>query len=181
MEFPNKAYKVIYADPPWKYEKLNFFEKKGVNKEVYPRMELEEILKLPVNSISDKDSLLFLWVTTPFLKKGIQVMEAWGFSFVTIAFVWTKTYEDGKIITGMGRYTRNSVELVLLGRKGVGVKRLGTNVNQSIFFPIANHSKKPDVVRDKIVELVGDVSRIELFARQKTAGWDCWGNDISLI
>ena len=178
MELPNKKYQIVYADPPWKYEKLNFYEKKGVNKEVYPRMELEDIIKLPIKEIVEDNSILFLWTTTPFIKKALRVMEEWGFEYCTIVFVWVKTYDDGKIITGMGRYTRNSIEMVLLGKRGVGVKRIGTNVNQTVFAPIENHSKKPDIIRKKIVELLGDVPRIELFARQKTEGWDVWGNQV---
>ena len=181
-------YKIIYADCPWKYEKLNMYEYKGVNKEVYPRMEIEEIKSLPVKDMADDNSLLFLWVTTPMLKKGLEVIESWGFEFSTIVFVWVKTYKgksiakalprEKKIITGMGRYTRNSVELVLLGKRGVGVKRIGTNVHQTIFSPIRDHSRKPDEIRNRIVELFGDVPRIELFARRRFDGWNTKGNQL---
>lgn len=173
-----KKYKIIYADPPWKYVKLNFYEKKGVNKQVYDRMELEEIKELEVDKMTENNSVLFLWVTNPFIKKGLEVMESWGFQFVTIAFVWIKTYRNGKHITGMGRYTRSCVELCLLGRKGEGIKRIGTNVSQLVYGNLKKHSKKPDEVRERIVELFGDVRRIELFARERTKGWDVWGNEI---
>jgi N6-adenosine-specific RNA methylase IME4 len=173
-----KKYKIIYADPPWKYVKLNFYEKKGVNNKVYERMELEDIKALRIGDISDDNSLLFLWVTNPMLKKGLEVMKEWGFEFTTIAFVWVKTYKNGKEICGMGRYTRSCVELCLLGKKGIGVIREGTNVPQIVYSNLEHHSKKPDEIRDRIVELLGDVSRIELFAREKVKKWDSWGNEI---
>jgi N6-adenosine-specific RNA methylase IME4 len=169
-------YKIIYADPPWEYVKLNFYEKKGVNNKVYNRMKIEDIKSLQIPS--DKDSLLFLWVTNPMFKKGLEVMESWGFEFTTIAFVWIKTYKNGKEITGMGRYTRSCVELCLLGKKGVGVVRKDTNVPQIVYSNLERHSKKPDEVRDRIIRLFGDIPRIELFAREKTKGWDVWGNEV---
>ena len=178
IPFPNKRYKVIYADPAWEYVKLNFYEKKGVNRKVYNRMNIDDIKELNVNSISDKDSLLFLWVTNPMFKKGLEVMDSWGFEFTTIAFVWIKTYKNGKEITGMGRYTRSCVELCLLGKRGIGVKRKHTNIPQIVYSNLEKHSKKPDEIIDRISKLFGNVSRIELFARQRFKGWDSWGNEV---
>lgn len=57
-------------------------------------------------------------------------------------------------------------------------KRRAANIHQFIISPIQEHSKKPDEVREKIVDLMGDVSRIELFARSYTEGWDVWGNEV---
>jgi len=178
MKFPNKKYKIIYADPPWKYVKLNFYEKKGVNNKVYNRMELDDICKLHVNSISKSDSLLFIWTTAPFLQKAFKVIERWGFKYVTIAFVWIKTYSNGNTITGMGRYTRSSTEYVLLAKKGKGLIRKGTNVHQIVFSNLKKHSEKPKEIRNRIIRLIGDVPRIELFAREKVEGWDCWGDEV---
>ena len=174
----HQKYKIIYADPPWKYVKLNCYEKKGVNNKVYDRMEIEDICNLDVESIADKDSLLFLWTTAPFLQKAFRVIESWGFKFVTIAFVWIKTYSNGNAITGMGRYTRSATEFVLLARKGKGVIREDTNVHQLIYSNLSKHSEKPKEIRDRIVNLVGDVPRIELFSREKVKGWDCFGNEV---
>jgi len=174
----NRKYNIIYADPAWEYVKLNFYQKKGVNNKVYDRMKIEDIKALKVGEIAEDNSLLFLWVTNPMLKKGLEVMEAWGFEFTTIAFVWVKTYRNGKAITGMGRYTRSCVELCLLGKKGIGVKREDTNVLQIVYSNLQNHSKKPEEIRDRIAKLCGDVKRIELFAREKKEGWDVWGNEV---
>lgn len=173
-----KKYKIIYADPPWKYGKLNMYDKKGINNKVYNRMEIGDICKLNVKDISDKDSLLFLWTTAPFIQKAFRVMESWGFKFVTIAFVWIKTYSSGKEITGMGRYTRSACEFVMLGRKGKGVIRKDTNVHQLIYSNLSKHSEKPEEVGKRISSLMGDVPRIELFARKKIKGWDVWGNEV---
>ena len=173
-----KKYQIIYADPPWKYEKMNAYELRKVNVDVYDRMEIDDICKLPVNDIAEDNALLFLWVTTPFLKKGIRVMESWGFDYVTIAFVWVKTYRDGRPITGMGWYTRNSVEMVLLGKRGKRLHREDMNVHQLIQSPLRGHSRKPDEIRTRIVKLLGDVPRIELFARERVEGWDAWGNEV---
>ena len=77
----------------------------------------------------------------------------------------------------MGYWTRANVELCLIGTKGT-IKRQNAGVHQVIYTPIEEHSKKPDIVRDKIVELVGNMPRIELFARQEKENWDCWGNEV---
>jgi N6-adenosine-specific RNA methylase IME4 len=175
----NKEYQIIYADPPWEYVKLNFYQKKGINNKVYDRMKIEDIKALKVGEIADDNSLLFLWVTNPMLKKGLEVMQSWGFEFTTIAFVWVKTYKNGKEITGMGRYTRSCVELCLLGKKGIGVKREDTNVPQIVYSNLQNHSKKPEEIRERIINLCGDVKRIELFAREKVKGFDVWGNEVT--
>jgi N6-adenosine-specific RNA methylase IME4 len=76
----------------------------------------------------------------------------------------------------MGRWTRSNAEICLIGVKGKP-KRLSAGVHSVIESPIERHSKKPDIVREKIIELVGDLPRIELFARNSTEGWDTWGNE----
>ena len=78
---------------------------------------------------------------------------------------------------GMGNWTRSNPELCLLAIKGKP-KRISASVHSVIDTPIERHSKKPDIVRDKIVSLCGNLPRIELFARQKTEGWDVWGNEV---
>ena len=77
----------------------------------------------------------------------------------------------------MGNWTRSNAELCLIGVKGK-LKRINTNIRQILYHPIMKHSKKPPIVRDKIVKLCGDLPRCELFARQKTEDWDIWGNEI---
>ena len=79
---------------------------------------------------------------------------------------------------GMGYYTRANNEICLLATKGKPLKRKSKSVKQVVMSKIEEHSKKPDIVRSRIVELFGDLTRIELFARQHADGWDCWGNEV---
>ncbi len=148
-------------------------------------MPIEEICNLPVREIADSNSLLFLWVTFPKLVEGLKLIQAWGFQYKTVAFVWVKLNKKKETpFFGLGNWTRSNAEICLLAKRGTP-KRKSNRVHQLIFSPMEGHSKKPEIVRDKIVELVGDLKRIELFARNKTEGWDVWGNevdsDISLI
>ena len=174
----NKKYNVIYADPPWRYE---VYSKKGLGRSAeshYPTMHLEDICSLPVGELADKDCALFLWVTIPCLREGLQVLQAWGFTYKTIAFVWVKQNRKADSLCGGMRYwTRSNVEFCILPTKG-HPRRQDAGVHQVVISHIEEHSKKPQEVRDRIVQLMGDVPRIELFARQKVPGWDAWGNEV---
>lgn len=176
----NKKYKIIYADPPWQYK---VWSKKGNGRSAeshYKTMNIEDIVNLKdfINSISDDDCILFIWITYPCLKEAIKVIEAWGFNYKTCGFTWVKrNKKSNSWFWGMGYWTRANSELCLIATKGK-VKRVSRKVHQIIDTSIEEHSKKPGIVRDKIVELVGDLPRIELFAREKVKGWDSWGNEI---
>ena len=184
IPFPDKKYQIIYADPPWSYENYNYAKtkqgnraKRGVVKE-YQTMNMQDIKELHIEEICENNCMLFLWVTFPLLQEGMDTLKAWGFVFRTVAFVWTKTYEkSGKLFWGMGNWTRSNAEMCLLGIKGKP-KRISCSVHQIISSPCSVHSKKPDEIRDRIVRLVGDLPRIELFARQRTPGWDAWGDEV---
>ena len=171
------TYKIIYADPPWSYQVWS----KELNSSAaghYPTMKLENICNLKINGIADKDSVLFLWATAPNLEEAFKVISAWGFTYKTIAFTWIKqNKKQPTLFLGMGYYTRANAEFCLLATKGKPLKRISRSVRQVIISPIEEHSKKPDEARERIVELFGDLPRIELFARQKTDGWDVWGNE----
>lgn len=140
-------------------------------------MRTEDIAALPVKEIVDDNAALILWVTFPRLKDGLAVMEAWGFRYVTVAFNWFKTNKNGTPFFGVGYYTKSNTEIALLGVRGK-MKPVSNFVSQVVVSEREEHSKKPDIVREKIVELFGDVPRVELFAREKTAGWDVWGNEV---
>lgn len=175
----DKKYNIIYADPPWKYRA---YSKKGLGRSAeshYPTMSIEDICSLPIEKITDKDSILFMWVTFPTLKEALKVIEAWGFEYKTAGFVWIKqNKKTPTLFWGMGFWTRANAELCIIATKG-HPKRKSAGVHQVIMSRIEEHSKKPDETRKRIVELVGDLPRIELFARQQTDGWDCWGNEVS--
>lgn len=173
-----KKYGIIYADPPWHYR---VYSKKGAGRSAeshYPTMTIEEIQALPVSELADKDCALFMWITFPLLKESLSVLSAWGFKFKTIAFVWIKqNRKSDSLFWGMGYWTRTNAEFCVLATKGKP-KRMAKNVHQVIVSHIEEHSKKLDEARRRIVRLMGDLPRIELFARQKSAGWDVWGNEV---
>jgi site-specific DNA-methyltransferase (adenine-specific) len=78
----------------------------------------------------------------------------------------------------MGSTTRSNAEHVLFGIRGKGVKRVSAGVHSVVEAIPGSHSSKPPEVRDRIVQLLGDVPRVELFARSQTPGWDAIGLDI---
>ena len=176
-----KKYQIIYADPPWnfKYQSVvnntNRYERATAH---YPVMELDEIKSLPISELADKDCVLFLWVTYPFLEKSFELIKSWGFKYKTTAFTWVKLNKNGGVFKGMGYWTMANAEICLLATKG-HPKRVYCGVPQVIQSVKEEHSKKPDEVRERIVVLMGDLPRIELFARQKTDGWDTWGNEVT--
>lgn len=173
-----KKYNIIYADPPWAYK---VWSKKGMGRSAenhYPTMTVKDIKALPVAELADKDCALFLWITFPMLQEAWGVLEAWGFTYKSVAFVWIKQNRKAPtLFWGMGHWTRANAELCVIATKGKP-KRQSKGVHQVIISPVEEHSKKPDEVRKRIVELMGDLPRIELFARQITPGWDVWGNEV---
>lgn len=137
-------------------------------------MNIDDICNLPVKNIASENCVLFLWVTFPTLLDSFKVIEAWGFNYKTVAFVWVKHNKKTPTLF----WTRANAEICLLATKGKP-KRISAKVHQVIISPIEEHSKKPNEIRKRIVNLIGDLPRIELFARQKTDGWDVWGNEVN--
>ena len=176
MNLPNKKYKIIYADPPWSYKDKALAGNRGACCK-YPVMSIDEIKNLPVKDIADDDCILFMWVTFPKLNECFEVIKEWGFEYKTNAFTWVKKYKNGHNFMGMGRWTRANAEICLLATKGKP-KRVNAGVRQIIESVPEKHSKKPDIVRDKIVELCGDLPRLEMFARNKSVKWETWGNEV---
>lgn len=173
----NKKYGIIYADPPWEYkDKRGGVARWGAMP--YKTMTQAEIEGLPVKEISGKDSVLFLWATMPKLQEAFDTIKAWGFKYKTCAFCWVKKNpKNGGIYSGLGRWVCGNAELCLLATKG-HPRRISKSVKQIILAPRGRHSEKPAETRDRIVQLMGELSRIELFARQHAEGWDCWGNEV---
>ena len=144
----------------------------------YPTMGIDELCTLPVADLAAPDSVLFLWATFPQLPEALRLIEAWGFTYKSVAFVWLKKNRKADSwFYGLGFWTRGNAEVCLLATRG-HPKRQAANVHQFIIAPIQEHSRKPDEARDKIVALMGDVPRVELFARQSPPGWDVWGNEV---
>lgn len=194
MKFPKKRrgkYRVIYADPAWPYRNFNHGKaRRGAAKE-YKLMAMDEIARLPVADIAAKDAALFLWTTGPMLKEAMRVIEWWGFQYYSIGFIWIKWNRKPKAIklfnvqlliedlfTGNGWMTRSNAEICLLATRG-HPRRKAKDIHQVVFAPPGRHSEKPAEVRKRIVKLMGDVPRIELFARGRPApGWVAWGDQV---
>tara|TARA_B100000131_G_scaffold240358_1_gene232642 strand:+ start:56 stop:592 length:537 start_codon:yes stop_codon:yes gene_type:complete len=177
INFPNKKYNIIYADPAWSYKDKASAGNRGACYK-YPTQSQDWICNLPVKNISADNCILFLWITMPKLNEVMEVINSWNFTYKTCAFTWVKKNKiKPSWFWGMGRWTRANAELCLLATKGKP-QRINAGVHSIIDTPIERHSKKPDCVRDRIVQLCGDLPRIELFARERVDGWDSWGNEI---
>lgn len=171
----NKKYNIIYADPPWKYARSKV---QGAAEKHYQTMSVDDICQLPIADICCKDCILFMWATFPQLREALQVIKAWGFDYKSVAFVWLKQNKSGVgWFYGLGFWTRGNAEICLLATRG-HPKRKSTKVHQFIISPLRGHSQKPDEARAKIIELAGDLPRVELFAREQAEGWDTWGNEV---
>tara|TARA_R110000824_G_C14945566_1_gene650337 strand:+ start:121 stop:684 length:564 start_codon:yes stop_codon:yes gene_type:complete len=180
MNLPNKKYNIIYADPPWTFKTWSNKGKGKSAEQHYDCMTIDAIQTLPIQDICEDNAACIMWVTYPLLKKGIETLEAWGFDYKTVAFTWVKRNKKANSwFTGMGYYTRSNAEIAILGTRGKVLERANKNVPQVCDERIMEHSHKPDVIRQRIVDLFGDISRIELFARQKTKDWDVWGNEVN--
>lgn len=147
-------------------------------------MTIQDICDLQVNKIADENCILFLWTTYPMLQEAMRVIEAWGFKYKSIGFQWLKLNPSSRTpFYGLGWWTRGNTEPCLIAVKGKP-KRVAKDVFQLIQEPVSRHSQKPRKVREEIVRLMGDLSRIELFARKEPElfnsfeGWDVWGNEV---
>src|SRR3989344_5807786 len=183
-----KKFDIIYADPPWYYNGKMQFDKSSKSKEKidltrrifissatfkYPTLKTNELMKLPVRKIAKDDCLLFMWTSNPHLAQAIELGEAWGFEYKTVAFVWDKMNHNP------GQYTLSNCELCLVFKRGRIPKPRGArNVKQLVRTPRKEHSEKPIDVIQAIEKMFPTQERIELFARRKTDGWSVWGLDV---
>jgi N6-adenosine-specific RNA methylase IME4 len=144
-------------------------------------MSFEEIAALPVGELAMERAFLFLWVPTPHLPLGLQLIERWGFRYSGSAFCWAKLNPSGDgWASGTGYSTRKNVELCLLGRRGQSTQALiqSRKVRELIEAPRREHSRKPDAQYERIEELVPG-PYLELFARQQWPGWMSWGEQVA--
>lgn len=180
------GYGAILADPPWRFEVWNgetVRKARGAEGIHYDTMSAADIAGLPVAQLAAADCVLFLWVTWPTLPQAFDLLGAWGFTYKTCAFDWTKArasqvemfQDDIPVQVGMGYWTRANTEPCLLATRGKP-KRLNADVRQAIIAPRREHSRKPDGVHERIERLVAG-PYCELFARQPRRGWDVWGNE----
>jgi N6-adenosine-specific RNA methylase IME4 len=173
IPFADKKYKTIYADPPWN-ETGGGKIKRGADAH-YELMKTKDIIALPVQEIAEENCHLYLWVTNNHLIDGLEVMKAWGFRYVT-KITWMKDS------IGLGQYYRGLTEDCLFGVKGNLPYKIIDGKRQQgktgFYAPKTIHSEKPVEMR-KMIERVSYEPKIELFARQKVEGWDCWGNEVN--
>lgn len=169
-------YQIIYADPPWNFKTWSNKGKGRSAENHYKCMSLSEIKALPISTIVDpKGAVLLMWSTYPHLPQALETMNSWGFTYKTVVFTWVKQTKNSKWHIGNGYYTRANPEICLLGTYKNFPRPISHSVRNLVVSQVREHSRKPDEVRDRIVELFGDLPRIELFSRQRTVGWDGWG------
>ncbi|MCX8696509.1 MULTISPECIES: MT-A70 family methyltransferase [unclassified Gilliamella] len=195
-----EKYNLIYADPPWQYSNQST---RAATKNHYPTMTFQELKSLNIKSIADNNSILIMWYTSAFARQADALATHWGFEVKTMKlFTWVKLNKNyhqnitkqlkkhgcmnsedvfnlinDQLRFGLGNYTRANSEDCLIAVRGKGIQRINKSVSQIILAPIGAHSAKPQEARDRIVQLYGNVPRVELFARQNVNGWDAWGNE----
>lgn len=185
---PDEKYDVIYADPPWDYGGKMQYDKSSIKTKnigfernvfisaanfKYPTLKLKDLKALDVASIAADDCLLFMWTTGPQMANSIELGQAWGFTYKTMAFVWDKQVHNP------GRYTLSQTEFVLAFKKGKFPQPRGArNVRQLVSAHRGEHSEKPEIVIEGITRMFPGQKKIELFARKNYFGWDNWGLEI---
>ena len=178
---PDGRFQIVYADPPWQYDQSTTaltYSTRGVATSIYDTVPLAILKELPVANIADKDCLLFMWATNPVLPEAMELGKHWGFVWATVGFVWHKTRRPIA-----GNYTMSNCELCLTfkNKKGkIPVPRGSRNERQLVRAPNTRHSEKPDEVRRRIERMFPTQRKIELFARQRVAGWTSWGNEVGV-
>ena len=178
---PVTGYEVVYADPPWAYnQRADTDSFRGGAMRHYSTMSTPEICALPIAELAAKNAMLFLWATFPCLPDAMQVIEAWGFEYCTCAFTWVKLNpKSNSPFFGVGYYTKSNAEICLLARRGKTALKPAVNTeSQIIISPRMEHSRKPDEARQRIERMYPGCSRVELFARRQSPGWDVWGNQV---
>lgn len=193
---PRGHYGAILADPPWHFAawasptaletrlrngSKNYGSSRGPT---YDTMDDDELCALPIDDLARDDCVLFLWTCWPKLESALKVIKAWGFTYKTCGFCWTKAHarqlemfqDDIEPWMGLGYWTRSNSEACLLATRG-HPKRLNPDVRQAIIEPAREHSRKPDGIHGRIERLVAG-PYLELFARARRSGWDAWGNEV---
>lgn len=173
-----KTYDIIYMDPPWWYQGQSMTgPKKQATSHLdmhYPQMKDNELMDMPIYDMLNDNALVYMWVGSPILHRAMKIAEHWGLSYATIAFVWDKQ------ITNPGFYTMSQHEICLVFKKGKIPQPRGIrNAKQLISEKRREHSRKPDEVRTRIEAMHPTQSKLELFARTTSKGWDVWGNEVN--
>lgn len=195
----HKKYQIIYADPPWQFKnvKTGGSMTSGSSHQYKSVTSIEDLKRMDIESIAADDCVLFMWWVGAMPQEAIDLVKAWGFTLKNMnGFNWNKLTVKNNPFFGLGFWTRAGCESAIIATRGKpkpvnrGVKAVGNYDPESLGEVLANlcylgsykvgrHSEKPAEFRDKCVELMGDVPRLEMFARKKTKGWDVFGNEVS--
>lgn len=181
----NKTYDIIYMDPPWDYKGRQIVSHNNQKnpdgswietstvEDHYPTMTDQQLKDLPINDMLSDDALVFMWIGTPILHRAMDIATHWGLQYSTIGFVWDKQ----RIVPGY--YTLSSCEMVFIFKKGKIPKPRGSRkVRQFFSEKRREHSRKPDEIRNRIEEMFPTQTKLEMFARTTSPGWDVWGNEV---
>jgi len=183
-EIPKNKYGIIYADPPWKFKnKKTGGTMMSGSEHQYNVMSVDDLRSLPVSQISTENAVLFMWWVASMPQEALDLTDAWGFTLKTMTcFNWVKKTKNGKDHFGMGFHTRQSTESCLIAVKGKP-KRVSASVRSVVYARIGKHSEKPLEVKTRIVQLMGNLTRIELFAKTNAddVAWDYWGDQIEAV
>lgn len=173
----HKKYQCLYLDPPWQYSNKTH---KGCTNQHYETMTIDDLKKMRVNDLADKDCMLFMWATGPMLEESFGIIKAWNFKFKTLYKVWTKRCKNGNVAIKPGWYSRPSVELLLVATKGKNALKYKTTCAERQEFASipGKHSEKPEEIRQSVKNFLNVPNRLELFARTTCDGFDSWGLDI---
>lgn len=169
---PSGKYRVIYADPPWEYNNRgpDYY---GPAERHYPTMSIDELCAMgeQIREIIDDNAVLFLWVTSPMLEAAFKVISAWCFTYKT-SFVWDKVEHN------FGHYNSVRHELLLVCTRGSCIPDIDKKFDSVVTIERGKHSEKPEEFRNIIDTLYTRGRKLELFARRKVTGWDCWGAEV---
>lgn len=169
-------YRAILADPPWRFRTWSETNQGRAASNHYELLTLDQIMALPVQDMAADDCILFCWAVNPMIPQALKTIEAWGFTYKTVAFTWAKrTVTDKAWHMGLGYWNRQNTETCFLATRGKP-KRISKSVRQLIVTPRREHSRKPDEIYSRIEALV-DGPYLEMFARQQWPGWDVMGNE----
>jgi N6-adenosine-specific RNA methylase IME4 len=184
-------YGAIAVDPASKFKSYTSIQSQNPssrrdNERHYKTMSFAELAALPVKELAAPAGChLFLWTSGPFLPQALKLIEAWGFKYSTRAFTWMKTKRswepripllESDFPIGLGLTTRSQSEIVLLARRG-NCRRQRKDIRELIFAARREHSRKPDEFYRR-VEQYCEGPYADLFARERRAGWDCFGDEI---
>ncbi len=170
VSLPDAKFRVIYADPPWKYGNT-MPDYAPEQADHYQLMTVDEICALPISERTEENAVLFLWATSPILEEAFQVIRAWGFKYKA-SFVWDKIKHN------MGHYNSVRHEFLLVCVKGSCQPEVHKLFDSVVSVERTKHSEKPEIFREMIDSLYPTGRRLELFARKAVMNWDGFGNEL---